>query len=210
MPSLWISHRLDLSQMLGKTELLRTLAVQNRGLLTQESDRQAILAAITRLEELNPTPHPLTALGKLEGDWQLLYTTSQGLLGLDRLPLCQLGQIYQCIRTAQQAIYNIAEVILPLGSGLVAVSARFEAVSDKRASVAFQRSIFGFQNFLSYRGPQSFIEKLNANPKLPILQGVDFAIRSDRQQGWLEITYLDDDLRVGRGNAGSLFVLQKV
>jgi hypothetical protein len=36
-------------------------------------------------------------------------------------------------------------------------------------------------------------------------------IRISREQtGWLEITYLDTDLRIGRGNEGNVFVLQKV
>ncbi|MEL6764608.1 MAG: PAP/fibrillin family protein, partial [Cyanobacteria bacterium J06607_6] len=46
--------------------------------------------------------------------------------------------------------------------------------------------------------------------KLPLWQGIDFRINRDRQSGWLEVTYLDDDLRISRGNQGSLFVLKKV
>ncbi|NEP29276.1 PAP/fibrillin family protein, partial [Moorena sp. SIO3I6] len=38
---------------------------------------------------------------------------------------------------------------------------------------------------------------------------IEFPINRDIQQGWLEITYLDDDLRIGRGNQGSVFVLTK-
>ncbi len=39
---------------------------------------------------------------------------------------------------------------------------------------------------------------------------IDFNITSREQKGWLEITYLDDDLRIGRGNEGKVFVLTKV
>ncbi|MGL4881863.1 MAG: PAP/fibrillin family protein, partial [Waterburya sp.] len=29
------------------------------------------------------------------------------------------------------------------------------------------------------------------------------------QKGWLDITYLDEDMRIGRGNEGNVFVLTK-
>ncbi|PSN05791.1 fibrillin [filamentous cyanobacterium CCP5] len=195
--------------MLGKSELLETLARQNRGLTTSSADQQAIRAMITRLEDRNPTPEPLGAADLLEGDWRLLYTTSQDLLGIDRLPLLSLGQIYQCIRTAHQQIYNFAEVKGPLLSGLVAVSARFEPVSRQRVTVTFERGVFGLQRLLGYRSPSQFIGKLNAYQKLSLFQGIDFSINRENQQGWLEVTYLDRDMRIGRGNEGSLFVLSK-
>jgi PAP_fibrillin len=41
------------------------------------------------------------------------------------------------------------------------------------------------------------------------LKAIDFNITNRDQKGWLDITYLDDDLRIGRGNQGSVFVLTK-
>jgi len=41
------------------------------------------------------------------------------------------------------------------------------------------------------------------------LMAVDFPITSTNQKGWLETTYLDENLRIGRGNEGSLFILAK-
>jgi hypothetical protein len=38
---------------------------------------------------------------------------------------------------------------------------------------------------------------------------LDFGIENRDQRGWLDITYLDHDLRIGRGNEGSVFVLTK-
>ena len=34
-------------------------------------------------------------------------------------------------------------------------------------------------------------------------------INSKNNNGWLDITYLDEDLRIGRGNEGSVFVLSR-
>lgn len=195
--------------MLGKAELLEAIAPKNRGLLADELDRKAIQSAIARLEDRNPTPQPLAATELLEGNWRLLYTTSQELLGIDRFPLVQLGEIYQCIRTADRRIYNLAEVNGPLLAGLVAVAAGFEAVSDRRVTVRFERGVVGLQGLLGYQNPSQFITKLQDQSKLPLFQGLDFSINSNRQQGWLEVTYLDEDLRIGRGNEGNVFVLRK-
>lgn len=43
--------------MLGKADLLEAIAGKNRGLIANEQDKQAILIAITKLEE--PIPHPV-------------------------------------------------------------------------------------------------------------------------------------------------------
>lgn len=197
--------------MLVKSDLLKALAPVRRGLAACDTDRVAIQAAATRLEERNPTANPLEATDLLEGDWRLLYTTSRELLNIDRLPLASLGQIYQCIRLAENRIYNLAEVeALPPLSGLVAVAARLEPVSKRRVNVRFERGVVGLQPLLGYRNPAQFISTLQTHDKLSWLQGIDFAINTERQSGWLEITYLDRDLRIGRGNQGNLFVLQKV
>jgi len=165
--------------MLGKADLMAAIAPVRRGLTATAEER-------------------------------LLYTTSRELLNIDRFPLATLGQIYQCIRLAENRIYNLAEVQgPPLLSGLVTVAARLEPVSNRRVNVRFDRGVFGLQGALGYRSPAQFIQTLQTTGKLSLLKGLDFAITADRPPGWLEITYLDQDLRIGRGNQGSLFVLQK-
>jgi hypothetical protein len=69
--------------------------------------------------------------------------------------------------------------------------------------------VFGLQRGLGYGQPAQFIQALRDRPQFPLWQGIDFRINRD-QSGWLEVTYLDSDLRIGRGNQGSLFVLRKV
>ena len=195
--------------MSQKTDLLDAIAPTNRGLLTSPEQKQDILTKIARLETCNPTPNPLSAADLLNGNWQLLYTTSSELLGIDRFPLCSLGNIYQCVRVEQQRIYNLAEVQSVLG-GLVSVTAIFEPVSEKRVNVRFDRAIFGLQSTLAYQNPNQFIEAMQQTDKFNWLKGIDFTISSNRDPGWLEITYLDSTMRIGRGNQGSVFVLRKV
>jgi hypothetical protein len=232
--------------MLSKHDLRNAIAPTNRGITTTKTERQAIASIIARIEDLNPTPAPLSAPALLAGDWRLLYTTSQELLGIDQVPLAQLGNIYQCVRLASEQnpsnltsgqgpasltsgqgpaslIYNIAEIKgLPYLESLVSVVASFEpapagpgdsqstsGVSQRRVNVKFNRGVIGLQRLLGYQSPAQYIEKLETTDKLNLLQGFDFSINSNRQQGWLEITYLDEDLRISRGNQGSLFVLTK-
>jgi PAP_fibrillin len=194
--------------MLGKAALEYAIAGTNRGLLASETQKQAILAAIATLEDLNPTPRPVEAPDLLNGNWRLIYTTSKALLNLDRLPFCKLGQIYQYIRVENTSVYNIAEIYgLPYLEGLVSVAAKFEPVSGRRVQVKFNRSIIGWQRLLGYNSPENFIQQIEAGNKFT---AIDTAINSDKQQGWLDITYLDSDLRIARGNEGSVFVLNKV
>jgi hypothetical protein len=193
--------------MLGKSELLEAIAGKNRGLLSTEQDKQAILMAIAQLEDRNPTPRPIEAGDLLDGNWRLLYTTSKGLLNIDQLPLLKLGQIYQSIRFKTQSVYNIAEIYgLPYLEGIVSVVAKFEPVSERRVQVKFERSIVGLQRLISYQSPTDFIQQIEAKKKFTAF---DTKIDSSRQQGWLDITYLDTDMRIGRGNEGSVFVLSK-
>ncbi|MGB7439775.1 MAG: PAP/fibrillin family protein [Coleofasciculaceae cyanobacterium] len=193
--------------MINKAELLEAIAGKNRGLLATETDKVAILSAITKLEESNPTPRPLEATDLLEGNWRLLYTSSKGILNLDQFPLLQLGQVYQYLRIAEQKVYNIAEFVgVPYLEGIVSVCARFEPVSERRVNVKFERSISGLQRLIGYQSADDFIRQIESGKKFAAL---DFNIKSRDQQGWLEITYLDSDLRIGRGNRGNVFVQAK-
>ncbi len=193
--------------MIGKAELLNAIAGKNRGLLATPIEKQAIMAAIAQLEDRNPTPRPLEAAEMLEGNWRLLYTTSAELLGIDRFPLLKLGQIYQFIALGDRKIYNIAEVFgLPYLEGLVSVAADFEATSERRVNVRFERLILGLQRWVGYRSPSTFIEAIATGKRFA---AVDVSIQNRDRMGWLEITYLDGDMRIGRGNEGNVFVLTK-
>lgn len=191
-----------------KANLFNAIAPVNRGLAMSEDQRKAIFSAVAYLEELNPTPAPNQTPELLDGDWLLIFTTSQELLGIDRFPLYKLGNIYQCLRMAEGKIFNVAEVKgLPLLGGLVSVCANFTVESDKRVKVNFERLVAGSQSLLGYQDVNSFINILRSPKKL---LAIDFKIKREDQKGWLETTYLDQNLRIGRGNEGNLFVLRKI
>ncbi len=194
-----------------KSRLLVALADTNRGISATIHQQQTILAAISQLESDNPHPQPLTtATDLLAGNWRLLYTSSQSLLKIDRFPLLQLGEIYQCIDPTQSKLYNIAEItsIIPSLNGLVTVIADFIPTSDKRVNVRFNRSLIGLQSLMNYHSPTELIHQIETSQKFT---AIDLPINTQRETpAWLEITYLDDTLRIGRGNEGNVFVLTKV
>jgi PAP_fibrillin len=194
-----------------KAKLLAAIAGKNRGILATTNDRQAILSAITELELCNPHPRPLTsAVDLLAGNWRLLYTSSQSLLGIDRVPFVNLGDIYQCIRPTTSSIYNIAEVasLVPGLNGLVAIVAKFTPINESRVNVQFNRSLVGLQSLMNYTDPDRFIAAIESGQKFTAL---DLPINrpADKEPAWLEVTYLDETLRIGRGNEGNVFVLTK-
>lgn len=192
---------------MDKTALLALLAGQNRGLGTSKEFQQQVAQAIAQVEALNPTPDPLAQPDLLAGDWRLVYTTSNSLLNLDRLPGASLGAIYQSIRPQEQQIYNLAELnSWPYLHGLVAVVAKYQPLNQRRVQVSFERSIIGWQGLMDYHGPAPWIDRLHGGPKFPAL---DLAIKNPRTDSWLEVTYLDRSLRIGRGNQGNVFVLVK-
>ena len=193
--------------MSHKEQLLSAIAGKNRGNLANEADKVAVLSAIAQLETENPTPNPIERSDLLQGNWRLLYTTSKDLLRFDQFPFLQSGQIYQCIDTEENKVYNIAEIVgVPFLEGIVSVVADFTPASEKRVNVNFKRSIVGLQRFLGYDNPSSYIDQIKQGKKFIPL---DFDISNPNSNAWLDITYLDDNLRIGRGNRGSVFVLTK-
>ena len=169
----------------------------------------AEIEQLTReLESLNPHPQPLLyATALLEGAWQLQYSTAREIRSLDSLPLgLQIGKVYQVINIADKLFFNIAQVKHPLGliSGYVKVTASFEPamdtsnLADKRINVYFDKRYLAIEKIIGINTP-----KLNPFK----------VIAANNPQGriaTLDITYLDETLRIGRGGDESLFILNKV
>ncbi len=160
------------------------------------------------LENLNPHPQPLLhATDLLEGAWQLQYSTAREIRSLDSLPLgLQIGKVYQVINIANQLFFNLAQVQHPLGliSGYVKVTASFEPaidtsnLADKRINVYFDKRYLAIEKIVGINTP-----KLNPFK-------VVAANNPQERIATLDITYLDENLRIGRGGDQSLFILNKV
>jgi PAP_fibrillin len=162
----------------------------------------------TELESVNPNPNPLlNATFLLEGAWQLQYSTAREIRSLVSLPLgLKLGKVYQIIDVANKLFFNLAKVkhSLRLVSGYVKVTASFEPakedlepVLNKRINVYFDKRYLSIENILGINTPQ-----LNPFKVVP-------ANNPNGRTATLDITYLDETLRIGRGGDGSLFILIK-
>ena len=162
----------------------------------------------TELESINPNLNPLLyATSLLEGAWQLQYSTAREIRSLASLPLgLKLGKVYQVIDVANKLFFNLAQVKNPLGivSGYVKVTASFEpaeedieALGNKRINVYFDKRYLSIENILGINTP-----RLNPFKVVP-------ANNPTSRTATLDITYLDETLRIGRGGDGSLFILSK-
>lgn len=73
----------DARRTAAKETLLEAIAGTARGVKATEEDASAIDAAARDLERLNPNPRALKC-DSLNGEWELLYTTSASILGAAR------------------------------------------------------------------------------------------------------------------------------
>ncbi|MBF2008196.1 MAG: fimbrial protein [Chlorogloeopsis fritschii C42_A2020_084] len=162
----------------------------------------------TELESFNPHPSPLLyATSLLEGAWQLQYSTAREIRSLASLPLgLKVGKVYQVIDTANKLFFNLAKVKHSFGlvSGYVKVTASFEPATEdlspppnKRINVYFDKRYLSIEKIIGIDTPQFNPFKVSS------------ANNPTGRVATLDITYLDETLRIGRGGDGSLFILTK-
>lgn len=160
------------------------------------------------LEKLNPFPRPLLyGSNLLDGAWLLKYSTANEIRSLKRLPFGFLvGKIYQVIDIDNVSFENKAFVQHSSGllSGYVRVTAIFEPAKqeedqlpNQKINVNFQKRFLGINQILGMNtnllDPVRVVEAKNPTGRIPSLN----------------ITYIDETMRIGRGGDGSLFILTR-
>lgn len=160
---------------------------------------------VRELEKVNPNPQPLLyATSLLNGNWLLQYSTAREIRSLASLPLgLKVGKVYQEIDVANKSFFNLAFVRHPLGliSGNVKVTATFEPAQEdtnKRINVNFNKRYLSIEKLVGIQTPKlnpfKVVQAGNPKGRIPTL----------------DITYLDETLRIGRGGGGNLFILKRV
>ncbi|KAF0911755.1 hypothetical protein E2562_011749 [Oryza meyeriana var. granulata] len=217
-----------------KAKLKEALYGTERGLRASSETRAEVVELITQLEARNPTPAPTDALTLLNGKWILAYTSFSQLfplLGAGSLPqLVKVEEISQTIDSENFTVQNCIKFSGPLATTSVSTNAKFEIRSPKRVQIKFDEGIIGTPQLTdSIVLPEKF-EFLGQNIDLTPLKGIfssienaassvartisgqpplKIPIRTDNAESWLLTTYLDDELRISRGDGSSIFVLFK-
>lgn len=216
-----------------KRKLTDSFYGTNRGLSASSETRAEIVELITQLESKNPTPAPTEALTLLNGKWILAYTSFSGLFPLlsrGTLPLVRVEEISQTIDSETFTVQNSVVFAGPLATTSISTNAKFEVRSPKRVQIKFDEGIIGTPQLTdSIELPENveFLgQKIDLSPFKGLLTSVQdtassvaktissqppikFPISNSNAQSWLLTTYLDDELRISRGDAGSVFVLIK-
>ena len=168
-----------------REELLGCLRTGSPGSAAQAAER--IAALIERLERLQPAD--LAAEGsQLAGVWELRWSSSS----LPYLAVQPWLENLQLLDPAAGRALNLLRLAGPLGPlAGIAVQARIAvepAPPHQRVSVQFERG--------GWLGPQI------GERRLQLLRQVQQSFPA-----WLDVTVLDHELRVSRGNSGTMLAL---
>ena len=153
-------------------------------LLKVQPDSTEIQGLVSTLEQEQPAD--LSVNGSLlRGVWELRWSSSRQPW-LRQAPWLENLQILDPDKGRGR---NCLKLAGPLGSiASIQVEANLEKVSDKRVEVRFQRG--------GWRGPKL------GRFRLQLMREVNQSFPA-----WLDITVLDQELRICRGNAGTTFCL---
>ena len=187
-----------------KKALVTSFYGTNRGLSATSETRAEIIELITQLEAKNPTPAPTEALTLLNGKWILAYTSF--------------------------AVQNIVQFAGPLATTSISTSAKFEVRSPKRVQIKFEEGIIGTpqltDSIVIPENVEFLGQKIDFTPFKGLINSVQdtassvaktisrqpplkFSFSNSNAESWLLTTYLDEELRISRGDGGSVYVLIK-
>ncbi len=167
-----------------KRDILALASATERGLIATDEQKREMEVLFARLEALNPTRDPLVEGGNkkpsVNGDWSLDYTTSDSILGKGGFP--RIGPIIQSIDTTTLSAKNSEVVRYGIVDVPRSVTAELSPVNGKLTNVKFKKFMLGP---IGFDAPETF-------------------------RGSLDITYLDEEMRLTRGDKGNIFVLTRL
>ena len=126
-------------------------------------------------------------LYKLRGIWELRWSSSNSPF-LNYSPLVDNFQILDPLSLNGLNLLKPKGINSIIGTGIVA---KLNSINEKKIGVRFTHA--------GIIGPNIGLKKIKALKKI-----------KKEQKGWLEISFLNKDLRICRGDKGTLFVLKKI
>ncbi|XP_030469674.1 plastid-lipid-associated protein, chloroplastic-like [Syzygium oleosum] len=224
----------DVAEIAGlKKALVDSFYGTDRGLRATSETRAEIVELITQLEARNPTPAPTEALTMLNGKWILAYTSFAQLFPLlarGTLPLVKVEEISQTIDSENFTVQNSVQFSGPLATTSFSTNAKFEVRSPKRVQIKFDEGIIGTpqltDSIVLPENVEFLGQKIDLTPFKGLINSVQdtassvaktissqppikFSLSNSNAESWLLTTYLDEELRISRGDGGSVFVLIK-
>ena len=124
---------------------------------------------------------------KLKGIWELRWSSSKAPF-LNYSPLVDNLQILDPLNLDGLNLLKPRGINAVMGTGIVA---KLKSLNETKIGVSFTHA--------GIIGPYIGIRKINALTKI-----------KKEQKGWLEITFLSKDLRICRGDKGTLFILRRL
>ncbi len=124
---------------------------------------------------------------KLKGVWELRWSSSKAPF-LNYSPLVDNLQILDPLNLNGLNLLKPKGINSIIGTGIVA---KLSSLNEKKIGVSFTHA--------GIIGPYIGIRKINALTKI-----------KKEQKGWLEITFLNKNLRICRGDKGTLFILRRI
>ena len=124
---------------------------------------------------------------KLKGIWELRWSSSKAPF-LNYSPLVDNLQILDPLNLNGLNLLKPRGINSIIGTGIVA---KLSSLNEKKIGVNFTHA--------GIIGPYIGIRKINALTKI-----------KKEQKGWLEITFLSKNLRICRGDKGTLFILRRI
>ena len=124
---------------------------------------------------------------KLKGIWELRWSSSKAPF-LNYSPLVDNLQILDPLNLDGLNLLKPRGINAVIGTGIVA---KLKSLNETKIGVSFTHA--------GIIGPNIGIRKIKALTKI-----------KKEQKGWLDITFISKELRVCRGDKGTLFILRKI
>lgn len=193
----------DENRLFLKTQLIRLIdgLTLRQALSTQREPR--IDEIIRQLEEINPNPQPLTFenLPKLVGDWQMVYSTNRNytLVEVEAVSIWGTAidiRIWENLKVGNAGTINSRDSVF---IELAAAFAKWKMEVEGVWNINDENTALVKLETFEFKLTQPFILP---GLKIPLF---DF-FRTEKV--WLT-SYLDEDIRFGRDDSGTIFVFTK-
>lgn len=202
-------------------------AIEGRGRDVTEEQQQVLDRAVEALEG-DGSASGAASSPLVDGSWRLIFTTTPGtaspvqrsFVGVDGFAIYQDIDLFS--EAAAPTVTNVVDFGPRIGQLRVTALASTASkpmegfVPRKGDGRFFGLNILGVSQTTPAKDPSARIDfqfdeagfDFKALP-FTIPYPVPFRWLGDEVKGWIDVTYLSENLRIARGNKGTLFVLQR-